>query len=530
MNRLSKSTKFLLKSSSQFCRARFASILRSHGFSPGSWKLYSNFLPLFSSRVYISPSQASSDASQVKSPPPRPSPSDQLFPLIVHPFNSFIRLYLLIYLLLSILVFPMVSFSRLLSSDSQSYSPRPIPADLGVPKLEGASNFINRFFPREFVISHQYKPSDHVIQRHDIEKGSDIYSLNDVFVHQSYAAFLRTSRTATLLITDQVPFSEVGHHYSFDNSVACSRALDIGGFPVSHLPDLDNEKLNPLSKSFDSELDLLRTAHRIQKSIKLFLKFIERAYNKKGHSVDNRDPWDFNAVLAPAQDDSLNVSFLFSSSAQPLCARQILSEALDRIQSGHEVHTTIPIDESERPASPIRTPAPTPVTIIPGLDVIHDLDKIASQLADAAVGSHSSESRLVSLINTPKSDIDPSLLNHSPTPAVSASSQFVQVEINSTSNICEYHNDGIAFHPGCHCRYYHVFKEAYKLGRKDENQSILRQNIEDGFVAHRIQDFFDFVSCTADELKFKTFPATDLAEDSSLSPPLGSPIRSISPI
>jgi hypothetical protein len=472
---------------------------------------------LSSSPVYKDSDPRTLDSPRVEVPPSsRPLSLNYYRATLLRP--CFLQLYLVVYFTLLLLMSPCVGKKAYFGP--RQYPPRPIPTDLGVPQLEGATEFVRRFFAREFVLAYQFKPEHHVIRRFDHVKLKDVYTLNDVFVRQGYEALLRTGRSAVALVADAYPFAEVGGRYTFSVPIPQDRVLDIGGFP-SLLPDLNRENDNPLAGSFDTELDLLRTAHQVQKYIKKFVKFIERAYNKKGQSTDANDPWDFNDVLAVATDDGLNACFPGAASLYRADAWQALQDAVALIQTNvvpavdkNEAPEVIDVDAAPSPPS-MPVPHPTPVLSIPGLTIIEDIDKMQQQLDNLETSPVNPSSRLVSVVDPPAVHANPLHLDNHPGPVITATSNMARVApLDDDYQVPTYH-------PGCACGFHNVAQEIYEHGRDDEHQHILRQNIEYGFIAHRLDDFFDFAAYAADVLEIRTN-----VEPGSPVPPLASPILS----
>jgi hypothetical protein len=432
------------------------------------------------------------------------------------------------------------------SLNTQPLPSRELIPTLGTPRLRGASDFIRRYFPREYVIANLFRPEKHVIPTFIPSEDRTVYYLNEVFVKQSYEALLRTGRSAICLVSDLCPFVEIGKTISFPNELgklASARAKEIGGFPINY-PSLNDEDSNPLAQTFDSEIHLLRAAHLVQRSIKQFLSFIERAYNFHGYSTDSQNPWDFHEVLSPASDDGINACFVRCANYLPYEREDLLRPTIDHpfrdeddddsmksdpLPSTNEVpiieRPQAPSPDVDRPApitahANVQVPEPVPIVSIPGFDLVRDLDTIAIN----GNSGHSDSPRLISIAETPNTTVDPRLLSNrvsallAPPVTVNAFSARVNPDVEDENEH--------PYHPNCRCKNFHVFENAYQLGRKDEHDDILRQNLNHGFIAHKIQDFFDFAAYTADNIRIRPFSN---AEQSPPRSRQGSPTRSLSP-
>jgi hypothetical protein len=298
---------------------------------------------------------------------------------------------------------------------------RPIPPDLGVAKLSGASAFICRYYPQEWVLMAQRKAKKH-LTRICNSNGEIQYQFDVGFRNPVFKGLLRLARAAVVLLNDQPCQVEVGSGLSFDETVMKDRALEIGGFPTL-FPHVNDDKMetNPLEGVFSKKEALFR-AKVVQETGLGLLKFINRAFNIKGQSTDETDPWDFHEMIVPAQDQCLNATYPDSiqclakeewdalvSAADAVRARNLaaqssnsntnippyhysdlgdiravfeeyLNQAPSQPASAQEVETT-----PAAMASPTITPAPAPtpapvVEDIPGLDPILPEDQPAPAL------------------------------------------------------------------------------------------------------------------------------------------------------
>jgi hypothetical protein len=417
--------------------------------------------------------------------------------------------------LLSILVYYnfMSSYNQVVTEfGPKRYAPRPVSPTLGLSIVDGASDLVRRFFSREHYLAHLYKPGQHVIKRFDAQKNKDAYRLNPVFISLAHLGLLRVARTAVALVNQDFPFVNLGERFTFDEEINQERAVSAGGFP-RQVPPLNEESSNPLDRDFDTRSELLDCARETQLLTQKFLTFIDRTYNKKGQS----NSWDFDSVLAPVIEDSVNACYPQSAIYCAASPWEMLQKAANTVQDREDQDSV----QSDRPAyspvyqqtpaspEPISAPAPTPVASVPGFEVISDLDRTTNYIKQFK----DKDIRLVSIANQSVT-IDPRLTERNP--AISVSSHFTRAESRAP-----FEDD--PFHPDCACGTHHFLKLAYARGREDEHGNILRQNHDHGFIAHRIEDFLEFASATVHHVELKS-----MVEERSPSPPplIGSPIDS----
>jgi hypothetical protein len=423
----------------------------------------------------------------------------------------------------------MTSLDRVLNGfGPKRYAPRPVPLSLGMSDIDGASNFLRIYFPREYVCAFLYKPEKHITHQYNSLRNEDTYRLNQVFVSQGFLSLLRVARTAVALINRDIPFVGLGESFSFDTSIPVERADLIGKFP-DHLPALDDDSENPLDKDFHLETDLLRCAHGTQRLIRKFLRFIERAYNKMGQSEN----WDFESVLAPVSGNHFNA-----------CYPNLATKGTTKLRNEANESAQTPEDLPPPPVSPVaitvQVPQPTPVAGVSGPELIEDLNRVAEYLGQLDGNFDRDKAKLVSIANHP-AVVDPKVLNKpKEDPSATVTTHFVHAAVDPklSENGQEeevlsaaprfIHNepelDDSPFHPDCACGTHQFIKLAYARGREDEFGRILRDNHDHGFIAHRLEDFFEFASASTHQVKINDMPV-EVNRDSP--PPLiGSPMDS----
>jgi hypothetical protein len=419
----------------------------------------------------------------------------------------------------------MASLDRVINGfGPKRYAPRPVPLSLGLSDIDGASNFLRIYFPKEYAFAFLYKPEKQVIHKYDTLRNEDTYRLNETFISQGFLCLLRVARTAVALVNKEIPFVGIGDSFPFNTAIPVERVDSIGKFP-DHLPALHDNSENPLDKDFHLETDLLRCAHGTRKLTRKFLRFIERAYNKMGQSKD----WDFESVLAPVSGDNLNACYPLSITK---ASDGLLNEAMELPQA--------PEEPPPPPASPImatvRAPQPTPVASVPGSDLIEDLDRVAKYLGQLDGNFSNDKARLISIANHP-AVIDPKVLDKQKgESSTTAHTHFVHATIDSKDHTTrasstashlvhsEPELDDSPFHPDCACKTHQFIKLAYARGREEELGRILRDNHDHGFIAHRLEDFFEFASASTHQVEINDLP-TEINHDSP--PPLvGSPMDS----
>jgi hypothetical protein len=267
-------------------------------------------------------------------------------------------------------------------------SPRPIPPNLGVAKLKGASAFTNRFFSQEWVIMVQRKARKHLIHVNDPNSEVPKYQFDKCFKTMAFRALLRLARAAVGLLNDQPCFVEIGSGISFDQHVMGRRALHIGGFP-SRFPNINEElpEHNPLEGTFTKK-EALSRAKELQSTGTQLIHFLNRAYNLKGQRDDNNDPWDFQEILVPASDQSVNATY-------PDTIQTVTQEEWRLLN--HLAHTSNELTANETNQGMIHVPTPN----------VTDLNLVNPALLIANANAHANTSPIANV-----NDILSSANNH----------------------------------------------------------------------------------------------------------------------
>jgi hypothetical protein len=423
------------------------------------------------------------------------------------------------------------------------FPPRPIPTNLGLSSVSQAPDFAKHYFAREWVLSTQVDASEHI---HLVQLSHDqgtAYQIEPCLAKEIYDAYMRTSRSATVLLSNQDPFVELGNIFVLHTKDIRDRALEIGGHPefnedapVNYAIDVPN----PLDKLFDSELEALRLLHKFQRFTKRFIYFIVRAFNKKGHSVEDGNPknhWNFHSITCLASGFLLNAcvpgTALFFSLHTWHELRRAIGDSLSDLpslvddrsdeeiddESNNPYSTTSspvhpPISPVYQPDSPtyvpstpeivpsdtphipsnsptpvpnvtqvptpqLGAPIPTPVNYPQGPNIQEDLNR-ANEVSPAPVAGTSNA-------NPDANPIDPLLAELRKASLVSASSRFTHARYEPLLG-------KRPFLPNCACQQRDSHLNAYIQGRIDEHNDILEDNHNHGFVALRDEDFLYLVN------------------------------------
>jgi len=272
---------------------------------------------------------------------------------------------------------------------------RDVPPELGVADLPGATAFINRFFPQEWVILALTMPEKHLIRVTHLDTGEDGMAFNPPFEYLCYKAMIELSRLAHNVADGTSPQGELGSVYTYNYNINLDRAVrKLGWFPDLR-PELNLEggKHNPLDCWFPSRNEALERADLVQTLGLLYAEWLQQL-----HDLCGGDPeFDFHEVLSPALPMSdINLATMKSA------ARQYPDDTPLVHEYGTEVGIIVEVDLGE--AIP-----PQPEADAPQADPKAPID-----LTQDDTSSATSEEIPLADINSPKNAHESSI---SPTPS-----------------------------------------------------------------------------------------------------------------